>query len=422
MKQNDTSAEFSTNQGGSWEGEGVPPQFASWGNIVPEKAIDYWKNKSPILEEEWLKLSDRERDRAFTAANIANINQLQKTYDVIEDCIKNGTTINKAKKELLSNVALTDAHAETILRTNIASAYSAGRYSEMTSALKYRPYWKYVSIDDDRTRLSHLALNGVVYPADDPFWTVNYPPNGYKCRCDVVSLSERQVKERGIEVAHTKNVPYVLNKAFARNPAEIYKPVLDKYCPQSRQKYIENAVDYAESDMVRLKKLLNQDDLALAQSIIETANYTNKEDVKNWIDKVLKNMQPKGEVTPMGNLPPKVTRFLKGIGSEPKLSLVTLSDERIAHMARDSKKEREAALTADEIKAIPEKFRSLSTRWFYDKGNDAVLMAFIRDGDDWLKVAIKTDRKVGKGIANEIITAGKIHKLNLEQEGFEKIK
>jgi hypothetical protein len=43
-------------------------------------------------------------------------------------------------------------------------------------------------------------LNNKVFPADHEFWSDNYPPNGHKCRCAVVTLSARQVEEQGLAV------------------------------------------------------------------------------------------------------------------------------------------------------------------------------------------------------------------------------
>ncbi|URL07494.1 hypothetical protein L4F92_05200 [Avibacterium sp. 21-595] len=34
-----------------------------------------------------------------------------------------------------------------------------------------RPYWQYSAVNDDRTRPSHSAMNGLVYAYDDPSGT-----------------------------------------------------------------------------------------------------------------------------------------------------------------------------------------------------------------------------------------------------------
>jgi uncharacterized protein with gpF-like domain len=34
---------------------------------------------------------------------------------------------------------------------------------------------------DDRTRLAHAALNGMILPADHEFWRDHVPPWGFNC-------------------------------------------------------------------------------------------------------------------------------------------------------------------------------------------------------------------------------------------------
>ena len=67
-----------------------------------------------------------------------------------------------------------------------------------------RPYWMLVAIMDGDTRPEHALLNGVVYPADDPFWQVWYPPNGWGCRCRVVTLSAADVERMGLRIASSR--------------------------------------------------------------------------------------------------------------------------------------------------------------------------------------------------------------------------
>lgn len=393
----------------------------SWAEITPQKAIEYWQSKSILSASEFDTLSDIEKLRAFTASNIEQIRELQKIYDVIDESISKGISLKKAKENILSQVPISEMQAETILRTNIFSAYSAGRYSDVQASKKTRPYLRYSAVEDERTRPSHLAIHGKIYPVDDPFWSVNFPPNGYNCRCDIISLSERQVQKSGLKVETTpqgKN-PFALSKAFSHHPQELYKPVLDKYNPILRQKYIENVVEYTNSDMVQVAKLLNQEDLELAESIIKTQGYKNIEEYKQFIDDVLKQKQSTGKTVFIGNLPTKVIRFLKKMGIEPALALTVLSDERLLHMTRDFKENKGATLTIDEIKSIPIKLKEKDTLWFYDKNNNAVLMAFFRFGHEYLKVAIKVNRKVGKGKANEIVTSGKVDITNLDNGNIE---
>jgi len=55
----------------------------------------------------------------------------------------------------------------------------------------------YDAINDRRTRPAHAAMDGYIAPHDDPIWNTWYPLNGYRCRCSVIALSERQAHARG---------------------------------------------------------------------------------------------------------------------------------------------------------------------------------------------------------------------------------
>ena len=89
----------------------------------------------------------------------------------------------------------------------------------MQAVKKTRPYWQYLAVMDKRTRPSHAILNGLVYPADHEFWQSNYPPNGFRCRCGVITLSQRQVQEQKLEV-QTKmpEAGMWADRGFGNNP------------------------------------------------------------------------------------------------------------------------------------------------------------------------------------------------------------
>ncbi|PMB01368.1 hypothetical protein CEN49_27775 [Fischerella thermalis CCMEE 5273] len=58
--------------------------------------------------------------------------------------------------------------------------------------------WKHGNSREPRPH--HLAMNGRIFPALDPWWDTNYPPSGWGCKCLVVSLSKRDVQRMGKEV------------------------------------------------------------------------------------------------------------------------------------------------------------------------------------------------------------------------------
>lgn len=48
--------------------------------------------------------------------------------------------------------------------------------------------FRYLTMDDERVRVSHRPLHGITLPKDDPFWLTYWPPNGFGCRCKVKVL------------------------------------------------------------------------------------------------------------------------------------------------------------------------------------------------------------------------------------------
>ena len=101
---------------------------------------------------------------------------------------------------------------EAVYRTQTQLAYAAGRaeYDKKPEIDELIWGYKYVTIGDDRVRDSHIALDGITLPKDDPWWLVNSPPNGWACRCQklVITKSRRQVQPpESVEVDGKKVTP-----------------------------------------------------------------------------------------------------------------------------------------------------------------------------------------------------------------------
>ncbi len=69
--------------------------------------------------------------------------------------------------------------------TAVASAQMAVQWNDFQRQKEDFPNLMYVTAGDERVRKAHAALDGVTLPIDDPFWQTWFPPNGWRCRCDV---------------------------------------------------------------------------------------------------------------------------------------------------------------------------------------------------------------------------------------------
>jgi len=142
-------------------------------------------------------------------------------------------------------------------------AYNRGRWQQQKTVSSSRPYLMYDAINDSRTRPSHLVMDNTVLHHDDPWWKTHYPPSGYRCRCTVISLTEKQAQKRGVTPVAPEVDP---DEGWDWNPGEDYgagvrqgldafgedlegeQPQLKKAIQQAKAKVKEQA-DEAGSDL-----------------------------------------------------------------------------------------------------------------------------------------------------------------------------
>ena len=120
------------------------------------------------------------RQTAFSIAGIASLDQLQMVRDSLAKRTIEGSTFAEWKKEILkTDLNLPNYRLETIYRTNLQGNYNRGRWQRFQAVKLDMPYLMYDAINDSRVRPSHLEMDGIIRPIDDPFWKTHYPPNGY---------------------------------------------------------------------------------------------------------------------------------------------------------------------------------------------------------------------------------------------------
>lgn len=192
-----------------------------------EEAVQWFRNRVPVTDTEFKDLSEAARRRAFMVSGVAQLDLTNDVFTALEQAVSEGTDFAEWKKEVgekLQN-AWGDSvknpawRLENIYRTNVQSAYAAGRYKQQTDpdVIKARPFWLYDSVLDSRTSTICRNLNGTLLPADDPFWQTRYPPNHFGgCRSGVRSFTRKQTERRGVTENPTTQEPDV---AFRHVPS-----------------------------------------------------------------------------------------------------------------------------------------------------------------------------------------------------------
>lgn len=226
-----------------------------------EKAMDYFKEKLPLTPRSYEILSEKHRRGAFTVAQYTSAKIITQFYNSLIDAMEEGSTMTDFKDKMNSFLldngyeGVNPFYADNIFRTNLQTAYQVGHFEEMTKpeVMKARPYWQYDAVGDTRTRPSHFAMDGKVFLADSPVWDTWYPPNGYRCRCTVKTLSKRQVEQKGLSVSgkvptevmvRGRKLPVTVDADFDFNPAKKeWRPDMGNDPKAIREAYEERVKD-----------------------------------------------------------------------------------------------------------------------------------------------------------------------------------
>jgi len=188
-------------------------------NQPPQTAMDFLADKKLLPSMDWHEVLGNAHNQSFAVAHLTRLDILDDIKHSLLEAQRLGIPMEKwrqditpllQKKGWYGKQTVVD-HAgqpktvqlgnpwrlETIYRTNLQSAYMAGRRAEMLQAIDTHPYWRYVAILDNRTRPTHRAMNGKVLAATDGAWDAIFPPCGFNCRCRVSPMTGGAVTRGG---------------------------------------------------------------------------------------------------------------------------------------------------------------------------------------------------------------------------------
>ncbi len=187
-----------------------------------EAAVDFFRAKRVVSVATFDAMLDRWREGAFVARRLANDRLVSRARDILADGMEQQLTGDDLAIRMETELGLGDKswYAETIVRTNLSSAYGAGRYTQMTdpSVKKLRPFVQFRTVGDSRVRHDHAELDDKVFVNGSELHAQYAPPLGFNCRCQMVTISKRQFESRGYQLTRSEVVidgePYTGDKGW----------------------------------------------------------------------------------------------------------------------------------------------------------------------------------------------------------------
>jgi SPP1 gp7 family putative phage head morphogenesis protein len=177
-----------------------------------EAAVAFFRGKAVMTPEAFDALADKWRASGFTARALTSEALRERALSAITRMLDEGGTLEtitaaiRADEVSLGISPASHDALDTIVRTNVATAYGAGKFAAYSdpAVAALRPYLMFVTAGDGRVRESHARLEGKVFEAGSDLAALYAPPIGFRCRCSIVSVSARQFEQRGYSLTRDR--------------------------------------------------------------------------------------------------------------------------------------------------------------------------------------------------------------------------
>lgn len=324
--------------------------MARYGSLPFREQIEFLENKIPTPTAGWADIYGAEHDRAYIVAGIARMDVLADLKAATVAAARDGEGLAAFRQRLRESQAEKgwafpgdfNRRSRLIYQTNMRTSYGAGREAQMADpALQARlPYKLYRHGGSRDPRPQHLAWDGLVLRADDPWWATHSPPNGWGCRCKAFLVNQRTMDRLGLQLGtapplklrsvtvgqqsgnpRTVRVPQGIDPSFEHRPGATALGDLARL-------YLDRAAGlpaWAGAAAV-LGGLSRARVLAALQ-----------QNFGQWLSEVRADPLPRGRVTAVGALSPTLVQALTVRGVVPESALIALRDEDVIHLFRANK-------------------------------------------------------------------------------------
>lgn len=198
--------------------------------LPPREAIEFFRQKGYAIGFNWQDVWQQEHQAAFTVAKAMQLDILRDIRSAVDAALANGTTFADFRKNLkpllvqkgwwgkaemadpdtgeIKKVQLgSTRRLKTIYDTNLRTAHSEGQWGRIQESKATFPYLQYSANNSEHPRLEHSAWDGLILPADHPFYQAHMPVKAWGCKCRVIQMSQGMMDRRGLSVGEAPAVP-----------------------------------------------------------------------------------------------------------------------------------------------------------------------------------------------------------------------
>ena len=400
-------------------------EFTAVFDLPFKEAEAFFLDKINLPSQKWDDYKGEIHAKAFMSAGAYNADLLSDLRKIVDGAIKDGVDIGTFRKQFADLVtkrgwALNSLHpnpnskdavawrSDLVWRTNINSAYQAGRWQQFTDGTTH--FLRYKHADGVMNpRPQHVVWNGLVLPIDHVFWKTHYPPQGFGCHCRCYHVEDAEAAQAtettppdGWDVRNDKGLLPGIDQGWDYNVGLAGK---------------ERHEDLIGRKMAKLAPEVAQ---ALYDGMKGTVSNQNDKKFAEWAKSVISNTKKDGTIKTTGAMKtvwfvePVVQKgLLKKTGKVLESTLITVTDKELLHSLH--LKDLLAAtgrpvgriITLQDAARLPELVRTAKAV-LYDTGENAMLYVFDVEAADkngkWVVKMGLNNKKAG--VVSNAITTG----------------
>jgi len=404
----------------------------------PQEAVASFQAKGLLITGSWQSLWQEEHAKAFTVANLARLDLLQEIHTALDQAIQEGLDYRAFAKGLVPKLQaagwwnqevpegkpMTPSRLQLIYDANLRTSYAASQWDRIQTLKGRKPYIRYSTMKDARVRPMHRAWEGITLPVDHPWWETHFPPKGWRCRCTVYQLSQKEMEQDGMEVTPDEVLPKGEKTFVNRITGEVTKVPLGvdpgwAYNPGK-------AGLAAQGSTVGQKLLGAKPRMAsqVAQAAGESFAAPLKAQLGQWAEALRAGtLKPTGNQLVVGTLLTEAVDYLAAAAIEPETAALSLSDREFLHMLRPAKADRGAAWPLPMLLDLPNLLAKPEA--IYWDTQDQVLIYAWSVQDQAAKAVIRVNYRVkSEGLkirTNLIKTTGMVQPGDLMDPRYQKV-
>lgn len=215
-----------------------------------DEAAEWFRKRQTVSRDQLESINEWAQARAFWISEAMCLSLVDEARQTIDRGIVEGWDRKRLGREISKRFAeFSDSRCETIARTNVQRAYTAGRWQQLEDpdVVAVFPFRVYDAIVDFRTTDTCRERDGTTLPWNDQWWLKNYPPLHHRCRAMVRTADEDDYEATPPE-KRQPNTIHEIRDGFGAAPVidQPWRPQLGDYPPDLAAEYQRHEVEHLE--------------------------------------------------------------------------------------------------------------------------------------------------------------------------------